>query len=145
MRNRWMQGGLCSYYINAFLKVFMLQFIFSLIVNSAALYVAIFTGSPGLIWSDYVGLAIWVFGFVFECVGDYQLKVHIADKTPGKKKFIEWGLWRYTRHPNYFGEAVLWWGIWLIACSDQWGWVTFYAPLFIGLLIRYVSGVPLLE
>lgn len=69
----------------------------------------------------------------------------MADKTPGKKKFITWGLWRYTRHPNYFGECVLWWGIWLIACSIEGGWATFYAPLFIGLLIRYVSGVRLLE
>lgn len=73
------------------------------------------------------------------------MKVHLADKTPNKKKFIDWGLWKYTRHPNYFGEAVLWWGIWLIACGIQWGWVTFFAPLFISLLIRYVSGVPLLE
>jgi len=69
----------------------------------------------------------------------------LADRTPGKPKFIAWGLWRYTRHPNYFGEAVLWWGIWLIACAVEWGWATVYAPLFITLLIRFVSGVPLLE
>jgi len=73
------------------------------------------------------------------------LKMHLADRTPGKPKFIAWGLWRYTRHPNYFGEAVLWWGIWLIACAVEWGWVTVYAPLFITILVRYVSGVPLLE
>merc|ERR1711924_444703 len=72
-------------------------------------------------------------------------KAHIADKTPGKKKFINSGLWRFTRHPNYFGEAVLWWGIYLMACSIEWGWATFYAPLFITLLVRFVSGVPLLE
>lgn len=71
--------------------------------------------------------------------------MHLADKTEGKKKFIMWGLWRYTRHPNYFGEALLWWGIWVIACGIQWGWVTFFAPLFIGTLVRWVSGVPLLE
>ena len=86
-----------------------------------------------------------MFGFLFEWVGDHQLKMHLADKTAGKPKFIKWGLWRYTRHPNYFGEAVLWWGIWLIACAIEWGWATFYAPLFISLLIRFVSGVPLLE
>ena len=73
------------------------------------------------------------------------MKMHLADKTPGKSKFIKWGLWRYTRHPNYFGEAVLWWGIWLIACSIDWGWVTVFAPLFISILVRFVSGVPLLE
>jgi steroid 5-alpha reductase family enzyme len=123
----------------------MLQGVFSLIVNSASLFAVIYTGSNDLIWADYVGAAIWIFGFLFECTGDHQLKVHLADKTAGKKKFISWGLWKYTRHPNYFGEAVLWWGIWIIACSDQYGWVTVYAPLFITLLIRYVSGVPLLE
>ena len=71
--------------------------------------------------------------------------MHLADRTPGKKKFIMWGLWRYTRHPNYWGEAVLWWGIWIIACSIKWGWVTVFAPLFITVLVRFVSGVPLLE
>lgn len=118
MRNRWMEFGLTGYYIRAFIYVFMLQALFSLICNSAALYVTIFTATPGLIWSDYLGAIVWLFGFVFEVVGDEQLKYHIADKTPGKQKFIQWGLWRYTRHPNYFGEAVLWWGVWLIACSD---------------------------
>ena len=62
-----------------------------------------------------------------------------------KPKFIKWGLWRYTRHPNYFGEAVLWWGIYLIACSIPYGYYTVFSPLFITLLIRYVSGVPFLE
>jgi steroid 5-alpha reductase family enzyme len=82
---------------------------------------------------------------VIEVVGDYQLKYHIADKTPGKPKFITWGLWRYTRHPNYFGEAMLWWGIWIMTCSIPWGWATFFAPLSITVLVRFISGVPLLE
>ena len=88
---------------------------------------------------------MWIKGFAIEWIGDNQLKTHLADKTPGKPKFIMWGLWRYTRHPNYFGEALLWWGIYLIACSVEWGWVTIFAPLFITILVRFVSGVPLLE
>ena len=143
MRERWTAEG--RYLIKTFGYIFGMQGLFSLIVNGAALFVAIFSSSKELIWLDYVGAAVWLFGFVFEWVGDEQLKRHLADKTPGKKKFIAWGLWRYTRHPNYFGEAVLWWGIWLIACAVDWGWTTFYAPLFISLLIRFVSGVPLLE
>ena len=123
----------------------MLQGLFSLICNSAALYVQIYSVEEGLIWLDYVGAAIWLFGFVFEIVGDKQLESHIADKTPGKKKFINKGLWRFTRHPNYFGEAVLWWGVWLIACSVEWGWITVWAPAFITYLVRFLSGVPLLE
>ena len=147
MRKRWTEaGGQCGYYWRTFLYVFGMQGLFSLIVNSAALYVYIYSASGShLIWSDYAGIVVWILGFAIEWIGDNQLKNHLADKTPGKKKFIQHGLWRYTRHPNYFGEAVLWWGIWLLAVSVEWGWVTFYAPLFIGLLVRYVSGVPLLE
>ena len=74
-----------------------------------------------------------------------QLRYHINDTSQGKRKFIDWGLWKYTRHPNYFGEALLWWGIWLIACSVPNGWKTIFAPLFITILVRFVSGVPLLE
>jgi steroid 5-alpha reductase family enzyme len=117
----------------------------SLIVNCTGLFVTVYTGAPGLIWSDYLGAGIWLFGFVFEIFGDEQLKYHIKDRTPGKEKFIRWGLWRYTRHPNYFGEAVLWWGVWIVACSNEWGWASFFAPLVITLLVRFVSGVPLLE
>jgi len=146
MREDWTEkgGGYCGYLWRAFVYVFMLQGVFSLICNSAGLYVEIYSTSD-LIWLDFVGLAVWIFGFVFEVIGDYQLKVHIADKTPGKKKFINSGLWQYTRHPNYFGEATLWWGIYLIACSVEWGWITVWAPAFITYLVRFLSGVPMLE
>ena len=147
MRKRWNEvGGYWGYLWRAFLYIFMGQGVFSVITNAAALYVYIYSNSgTKLIWSDFVGAAVWLFGLAFEWVGDNQLKNHLADKTPGKKKFIQHGLWRYTRHPNYFGECVLWWGIWLIACSVEWGFFTVFAPLFISLLIRFVSGVPLLE
>jgi len=73
-----------------------------------------------------------------------QLSYHI--KNPENRgKIIKTGLWRYSRHPNYFGEVVVWWGVYLIACSIKWGWVTFYSALGITLLIRFVSGVPFLE
>jgi len=71
--------------------------------------------------------------------------MHLADRTPGKTKFIKWGLWKYTRHPNYFGEAMLWWGPFLMACSTEWGWASIFAPIWINVLLRFVSGVPLLE
>jgi len=147
MRRNWMEvgGGYNGYVWRAFLYVFMLQALFSLICNSAGLYVLIYSKSSYLIWLDFIGIAVWVFGFVFEYIGDRQLKNHIADKTPGKKKFINSGLWRFTRHPNYFGEAVLWWGIYLIACSVEYGWITIFAPAFITVLVRFISGVPLLE
>ena len=125
--------------------MFMLQAFLSLIVNSSALYVEIYSDSDELIWLDYLGIGVWLFGFLFEWIGDDQLRRHIADNTPGKSKFIKWGLWRYTRHPNYFGEAVVWWGIYFIACSVKVGYATIYSALIITLLLRFVSGVPLLE
>ena len=118
-RRDWTEkGGYWGYLWRTFVYIFMMQGFFSLICNSAALFVEVYSSSGDqLIWSDFLGIAVWLFGFIFEWTGDEQLKRHLADKTTGKTKFIKWGLWRYTRHPNYFGEAVLWWGIYLIACS----------------------------
>jgi len=69
----------------------------------------------------------------------------LANPQPGSGKFIKTGLWKYTRHPNYFGEAVCWYGISIMAMSLQGGWWTLYSALFINWLLRYLSGVPLLE
>ena len=84
MRNRWMENGQFGYYWRAFLYVFMLQGLFSLIVNSAALYTVIYSENNIVTWLDVVGLMVWTFGFAIEWVGDEQLKRHLADKTPGK-------------------------------------------------------------
>ena len=66
-----------------------------------------------------------------------------ADKSIGK--FIRTGLWKYSRHPNYFGEAVMWWGLYIISCSLEYGWITFFSAAFITFLLRFVSGVPFPE
>jgi steroid 5-alpha reductase family enzyme len=116
-----------------------------MICNAACLYVVIAGPDDHLNWNDWVGLAVFLFGFIVEVSGDMSLRAHLADRTPGKGKFCKRGLWRYSRHPNYFGEAVLWWGPYIIACSVYYGWTTFFAPATIGLLVRFVSGVPLLE
>jgi steroid 5-alpha reductase family enzyme len=143
MRKRWTEVSTSYYYWAAFIYVFMMQAFFSLIVNSAAIFVSVWSG-PQFFALDVVGAAIWAFGLIFEIVADYQLQA-FRDDTSNRGKLIKSGLWRYSRHPNYFGEACLWWGTYIIACSVEWGWVTFYAPLFITLLVRFVSGVPLLE
>ena len=83
---------------------------------------------------------------MIEVCSDHQLTVHLArPRVPGQGKFINTGLWRYSRHPNYFGEAVMWYGIAIIACSMKLGWVTIYSAIFINLMLRYVSGVPFPE
>jgi len=70
---------------------------------------------------------------------------HLKNPKPGSGKFIKTGLWRYSRHPNYFGESLMWWGIWIISCSIEYGYVTIFSCLAITLLIRFLSGVPFPE
>jgi steroid 5-alpha reductase family enzyme len=95
-------------------------------------------------WLDGLGVTVWLAGFCFEAFGDWQLLQFI--RTPANKgKLMTSGLWRYTRHPNYFGEVTLWWGIWLMALSVPGGWLTVVGPLTITTLILKVSGIPMLE
>ena len=84
-------------------------------------------------------------GFTFETVADAQLLNFKQSQDLKKVRFYKQGLWRYSRHPNYFGEALVWWGIWVIACSIKWGWASFFAPLLTTLVLRFVTGVPMLE
>jgi steroid 5-alpha reductase family enzyme len=91
-----------------------------------------------------LGIAVWIVGFFFEVVGDWQLARFIKNEA-NKGKLMTRGLWRYTRHPNYFGEVTLWWGIWLVALSVPYGWLTIIGPLTITVLILKVSGIPMLE
>ncbi len=91
----------------------------------------------------YAGAAVWGMGFAFEVVADRQLARFKADPTK-RGKVLDTGLWRYTRHPNYFGEAMLWWGFYLIAIGAG-AWWTIVAPLLMTFLLLKVSGVTLLE
>ena len=91
-----------------------------------------------------VGIVIASFGLIFEIIADQQL--YYFKKDPANQGlFMKQGLWRYSRHPNYFGETLFTLGLFIIALSVYNGWITFYSPLIIILLLRYVSGVPILE
>ena len=98
-------------------------------------------GSPD--WLAWVGVAVWGVGLFFETVGDLQLSRFIADPA-NRGKVMDQGLWRYTRHPNYFGDFSVWWGIWLVALSAG-AWWTVVGPLVMSLLLIKVSGAGLLE
>jgi steroid 5-alpha reductase family enzyme len=149
MRDRWMKKGKVTYYFNSFMYIFMMQGLFSLVVNGAVLHISAYspliTASTGLKWSDYLGFAVSAAGLFTESLADWQLTRHIKNPDPKKGKFCNTGLWRYSRHPNYFGETVVWWGLWISACSLPKGWMTMYAPAFITWLLLRLSGVPLLE
>lgn len=127
----------------SFLQVFILQGILLVMVAVPVIFINQAPVVP-LGWFDLPGLTIWLTGFCFEAVGDLQLKRFLADPA-NKGRLMTSGLWRYTRHPNYFGEVTLWWGIWLMALPLQGGWVTIIGPLTISFLILKVSGIPMLE
>jgi steroid 5-alpha reductase family enzyme len=93
---------------------------------------------------DIIGVAIWLFGFYFEAVGDAQLARFIKN-SENKGKLMQSGLWAYTRHPNYFGEVTQWWGLWIVALSAPNGLFGIVGPLTITFLILKVSGIPMLE
>jgi len=92
----------------------------------------------------YFGFLLWLFGYIFESVGDAQLSRFIRNPS-NKGKLMQTGLWRYTRHPNYFGEVVQWWAIGIMALSVSGGWMGMIGPLVITFLILKVSGIPMLE
>lgn len=127
----------------SFLQIFMLQGLFMLVIVWPVLHV---NHGPSVEFGmiDIAGMLIFLTGFLFEAIGDYQM-VAFKKEASNAGQLITTGLWKYTRHPNYFGEALLWWGIWLMAVPVVNGIFTVISPLAITLLLRYVSGVPMLE
>ena len=113
-------------------------------ISSAPLLSAQRSPKPShLILFDILGSAVWLIGFFFESVGDLQL-VRFKANPMNKGLVMDQGLWRYTRHPNYFGDSVQWWGYYLIAILTG-GWWTIFSPILMTILLLRVSGVALLE
>lgn len=98
----------------------------------------------GLYWLDFIGVCIWIIGFLCESIADYQLFVFMKNSA-NKGKIMTQGLWHYSRHPNYFGEIVMWWGIYCLAFSVPNGPFSIIAPLTITILLLFFTGVPMLE
>ena len=121
--------------------VFALQGVLAAII-AAPLFVGIASAAP-FNAIDGIGAALWAFGFAFEAFGDYQLARFKGDPA-NRGRVMDTGLWRYTRHPNYFGEATLWWGYYLIAAAAG-AWWTIFSPILMTFLLLKVSGVRLLE
>jgi steroid 5-alpha reductase family enzyme len=129
-----------------FLMVWTLQGLWVTFTFAAAL-AAITSGKrEELGWFALIGFLVWLFGFAFEAISDHQKNRFRADPA-NKGKFIQTGLWAKSRHPNYFGEIMLWIGVAIIAIPvlQGWQWVTMISPLFVTLLLTRISGVPMLE
>jgi steroid 5-alpha reductase family enzyme len=132
------------FYIRTFLQVFVLQGILLLLIASPIIIGNTYRESAVLNPLNILGILIWIVGFFLEVTGDIQLSRFIQNKT-NKGKLLTTGLWKYSRHPNYFGEVTQWWGIWIIILSGPFGWWGVIGPLTITFLILKVSGIPLLE
>jgi steroid 5-alpha reductase family enzyme len=128
--------------IRAFLQVFMLQ---GLIMVFVATPILLVNTSPDTTFGllEFAGLAVWLIGFYFEAVGDKQLANFLKDPA-NKGKVLRTGLWRYTRHPNYFGEATMWWGIFILGLSVQSGLLGIISPATITYVLVTIS-TPMLE
>jgi steroid 5-alpha reductase family enzyme len=115
-----------------------------IVLLSIPILLAFLNPTPRLSLWEILGAAVWLIGILGESVADAQMKRFKSDAS-NKGKVCNIGLWRYSRHPNYFFESVIWWGFWLFACGSPWGWVTVYAPLMILYFLLRVTGIPLTE
>jgi steroid 5-alpha reductase family enzyme len=131
------------WWLVSYFKVFLLQAVIGWII-SLPIYFGIVSLAPAsLTMLDYLGVLLFASGMVFESVGDEQLRRFRADRV-NRGKVLDTGLWRYTRHPNYFGEALVWWGFGLIGAATG-GVPGLLGPAILTYLLIYVSGVALLE
>lgn len=133
--------GTVTLWARTFTNVFLLQGVLMLLISLPVIAVMSAQTEPQQIVA-VIGASIWLYGIVFETIGDYQLSQFL--KTKKKGQIMQSGLWRYTRHPNYFGEVTSWWGAAIIALAygQLWGLI---GAATITILILKVSGIPLLE
>jgi steroid 5-alpha reductase family enzyme len=162
-RTEWMARSRVYFLVRTCVQIFMLQGVVIFCIALPAMLVAIYGGYGALFatdasgaqtaqWLIYSGIAVWVVGFFFEAVGDYQLDQHIraAATDPSKKgALMTSGLWAYTRHPNYFGEICMWLGMAVLSAAHMptlpLALACFISPALITYLLVYVSGIPMLE
>lgn len=132
-----------NFAFNMFTKMYLLQLVLNLIIN---IPVILANQKPAMNFNGltYLGLTVWLFGFFFEVVGDAQLAKFKKNKK-NKGKIMDKGLWSLTRHPNYFGEVVIWWGVFLMALSIKVNFIAIVSPIIITLLLLKVSGVAMME
>lgn len=153
-RMKWLEHGGLYFVIRSFFQIFLLQALLMILVSLPVVVAIIFAHDGGWAvqhWWQWIGILVWLEGMFFEVVGDWQLAHFIKMK---KKKLIptdivlDRGMWAWTRHPNYFGEIELWWGMFLILLSPAlpgWGIIAVLSPLFMTITLRYISGVPMTE
>lgn len=140
---KWRQEHGKTWWWRSFFQVFLLQGVLMLIIATPLIVALSQVEQLPLGWLDVTAGLLWLVGFIFEAGGDWQL-ARFKSNPANKGRLLTSGLWRYTRHPNYFGDAAQWWAFYLFALLAG-GWWTIFSPLIMSLLLRNVSGVALLE
>lgn len=137
----WRKEAGKSWWWRSFFKVFFLQGFLMWIISTPL--IAVHESTRPIFWLDYVSIFVWLVGFFFEAVGDAQL-ARFKSNPANKGKVLNTGVWRYSRHPNYFGDATQWWGFFLSSLAAG-AWWTIFSPIIMTTLLLRVSGVTLLE
>jgi steroid 5-alpha reductase family enzyme len=140
---KWRDQHGSNWWWRSFLQVFFLQAILAWIISIPLLTASYSEWPNELTFIDGLGVIVWAIGFFFEAVGDFQMARFKANPA-NRGKVFNGGVWRYTRHPNYFGDAAQWWGFYLIALAGG-GYWTIYAPVIMTWLLLRISGVAMLE
>lgn len=137
----WRKAAGKTWWLHSYFKVFLLQGLLMWIISAPL--AAAQVSSQSLIRLDFLAIPVWLIGFFFEAAGDFQL-ARFKSNPENKGKVLSAGVWRYTRHPNYFGDATQWWAFYLVAVAAG-GWWSIFSPIVMTIFLMRVSGVTLLE
>ena len=143
----WREQWGKSFIVRSFFQIYLLQGAIAFIISLPVLFAIAYPAAHVMRPLFHIGIIIWIIGFFFESVGDYQLDRFIRNPA-NKGRIMTAGLWSYSRHPNYFGESSMWFGIAIAAAAisaSPFSILGFISPIMITFLLLKVSGVPLLE
>jgi steroid 5-alpha reductase family enzyme len=140
---KWRREHGKVWWIRSLFQVFLLQGLLMWIISTPLLAAQYSAQPANLTAFDYAGVVVWIIGFFFETAGDLQL-ANFRSNPLNKGHILNTGVWRYSRHPNYFGDSAQWWAYYLIALAAG-GWWSVFSPIIMTLFLIKVSGVALLE
>ncbi len=141
---QWREKSGRRFWLVSLFKVFLLQAVFLWVIALSCQWGQIARLPAGFTPLDYLGVILWAIGFVFETVSDHQLEKFKADPA-SRGRVLEHGLWAWSRHPNYFGESLVWWGVFLIALATPNALWTIVSPILITAVLLKMTGIPLME
>ena len=136
---RWRAAGGPNWWLKTWYRIYLFQGLIMMIVAAPVIVVNMPGAQPALGWLDGLGLLVWLCGFTFEVVSDQQLIV-FKRNPDNSGKVLDTGLWRYSLHPNYFGDALQWWGIWLVVAGAPGGIYTFIGPALMTATFIFISN-----